>query len=81
MRKTHEQAIAASHIAIGEKIYVIADWDGRPVIDELTVTEVGVGHIWVSAFFPPKGDLGKVYARRDLGSEWFLCRKEAEQQI
>ena len=58
-------------VRIGQKIYVPIEMDGKPYVDELTITEVGSKGCFVSDFDPPKDDLGTYYPYRDLGRTWF----------
>lgn len=59
MENSREQASRVPCLAVGDKIYVAVELDGKEVIDALTVTEVGRRHVWVSSFFSARGGSGR----------------------
>ena len=65
-------------VQIGVHVYVIVHDDGETIIDELTVTEVASGGIFVSSYDPPEDDLGWYLPYADEGESWFLDKQTAE---
>lgn len=67
---------------IGDKVYTVLydDDTDTHVVDELTVTEVGINGIFVStAWFAPH-DLGDYLPYAELGEEWYLGKEDAYRE-
>ncbi len=64
---------------IGDKVYNVLydDATDTHIVDELTVTEVGIEGIFVSAFSPACGDFGDYLQYAELGDEWYFGREDA----
>lgn len=63
-------------VRIGDKLYALIDYDDMQVVEELTVTEVGVKGCFVSGIVPPRGDFGDYIEYGDIGKMFFLSRGE-----
>lgn len=65
---------------IGDKVYtVLYDYDtDEHIVEELTVTEVGINGLFVSAFLVASDDFGDYLPYSDLGDEWFFGKEDAE---
>jgi hypothetical protein len=75
---------SAYDLKIGDKIYeVIEDSElkGGVGIFQLTVTEVGQNHIWVSAYNPPRDDFDVNYPISEIGKSIFFTREEAKESL
>lgn len=81
-----ERHLFYAPVRIGQKIYVPIEMDGKPYVDELTITEVGSKGCFVSSYAPPKEDLGDYYPYCDLGRTRFTApprrgRQEQEASL
>lgn len=67
---------------IGDKVYtVLYDYvTDEHIVEELTVTEVGINGLFVSAFRVASDDFGDYLPYSDLGDEWFLGKEDAEAE-
>lgn len=67
---------------IGDKVYTVFydDEIEQHIVDELTVSEVGINGIFVSAFYFLADDFGDYLPYTDLGDEWFFKRDDAEAE-
>lgn len=67
---------------IGDKVYTVLydDVTDEHIVEELTVTEVGINGIFVSAALVAGDDYGEYLPYSDLGDEWFLGKEDAEAE-
>lgn len=67
---------------IGDKVYtVFYDVEiERHIVDELTVSEVGINGIFVSAFYFLADDFGDYLPYAELGEEWYLGKEDAYKE-
>ena len=68
---------------IGDKVYSVLkleDMD-HPIIDVLTVTEVGQRYIFCSAYNPPRDDITEEIPVERIGVDIFLSRLDAETAL
>ena len=67
---------------IGDKVYTVLydDVTDENIVEELTVTEVGINGIFVSAARVAGDDYGDYLPYYDLGDEWFLGKEDAEAE-
>lgn len=67
---------------IGDKVYTVLydDVTDEHIVEELTVTEVGINGIFVSATRVAGDDYGDYLPYSDLGDEWFLGKEDAESE-
>ena len=67
---------------IGDKVYTVLydDVTDEHIVEELTVTEVGINGIFVSAARVAGDDFGDYLPYSDLGYEWFLGKEDAEAE-
>lgn len=67
---------------IGDKVYTVLydDVTDEHIVDELTVTEVGINGIFVSAARVAGDDYGEYLHYAALGDEWFLGKEDAEAE-
>lgn len=67
---------------IGDKVYtVLYDYvTDEHIVEELTVTEVGINGLFVSAFRVASDDFGDYLPYAVLGDEWFLGKEDAEAE-
>lgn len=67
---------------IGDKVYTVLYDDGTDthVVDELTVTEVGINGIFVSTVWFAPHDLGDYLPYAELGEEWYLGKEDAYRE-
>lgn len=68
---------------IGDKVYAVLDDDEIDycIVEELTVTEVGINGIFVSTVWFAPHDLGDYLPYAELGDEWFMCMEDAYREI
>lgn len=64
---------------IGDKVYTVFydDETEQHIVDELTVIEVGINGIFVSACYFLADDFGDYLPYAELGEEWFLGKEDA----
>lgn len=64
---------------IGDKVYTVLcdDITDEHIVDELTVTEVGINGLFVSAARTAGDDFGDYLPYSELGDEWYLGREDA----
>ena len=69
--------------AVGDKLYTLLELDDEelPIIDTLTVTEVGIHRIFCSAYVPPRDDITEEIALARIGEDTFLSRLDAEMAL
>jgi hypothetical protein len=67
---------------IGDKVYTVVydDVTDEYIADELTVTEVGINGIFVSALCFAADDFGDYLTYADLGDEWYLGKEDAYRE-
>ena len=67
---------------IGDKVYTVLydDVTDEHIVEELTVTEVGINGIFVSAARVAGDDYGDYLPYSDLGDEWFFGKEDAEAE-
>ena len=67
---------------IGDKVYTVLydDVTDEHIVEELTVTEVGINCIFVSAARVAGDDYGDYLPYSDLGDEWFFGKEDAEAE-
>lgn len=67
---------------IGDKVYTVLydDDTDTHVVDELTVTEVGINGIFVSTVWFAPHDLGDYLPYSELGDEWYLSKEDAYKE-
>lgn len=67
---------------IGDKVYTVLydDVTDEHIVEELTVTEVGINGIFVSAYRVAGYDYGDYLPYSDLGDEWFFGKEDAEAE-
>ena len=67
---------------IGDKVYTVLydDVTDEHIVEELTVTEVGINGIFVSAARVAGDDYGDYLPYAALGDEWFLGKEDAEAE-
>lgn len=67
---------------IGDKVYTVLfdDVTDEHIVDELTVTEVGINGIFVSACCFSADDYGDYLPYADLGEEWYLGKEDAYRE-
>ena len=67
---------------IGDKVYAVLydDETDQHIVDELTVTEVGINGIFVSGFCFRADDFGDYLLYAELGEEWFLGKEDAYRE-
>ena len=67
---------------IGDKVYTVLydDETDQHIVDELTVTEVGINGIFVSTVWFAPHDLGDYLPYAELGDEWYLGKEDAEAE-
>lgn len=67
---------------IGDKVYNVLydDVTDQHIVDELTVTEVGINGLFVSAAWTAGDDLGDYLPYAALGDEWFLGKEDAYKE-
>jgi hypothetical protein len=67
---------------IGDKVYSVLydDETDQHIVEELTVTEVGINGIFVSAFCFAADDFGDYLPYADLGDEWYLGKEDAYRE-
>lgn len=66
---------------IGDKVYtVLYDDDSGYIVDELTVTEVGINGLFVSAAWTAGDDFGDYLPYAELGDEWYLGKEDAYRE-
>ena len=70
-----------SHKGIGSKLYAVLCDDGTWKICEVTVTEVGMKHFFISAFDPPENDMSDAIPFSEIGDTFFLSEEEAEKAL
>ena len=66
----------------GDKVYNVLydDETDQHIVDEQTVTEVGINGVFVSAAWPAGDDYGDYLPYTDLGDEWFLSNEDAYKE-
>jgi hypothetical protein len=64
---------------IGDKVYSVLydDVTDQHIVEELTVTEVGINGIFVSALCFAADDFRDYLPYADLGDEWYLGKEDA----
>lgn len=67
---------------IGDKVYTVLydDVTDEHIVEELTVTEVGINGIFVSAARVAADDFGDYLPYAALGDEWFFGKEDAEAE-
>ena len=67
---------------IGDKAYTVLydDVTDEHIVDELTVTEVGINGLFVSAARTAGDDFGDYLPFAELGEEWYLGKEDAEAE-
>ena len=67
---------------IGDKVYTVFydDETDTHFVDELTVSEVGINGIFVSAFYFLADDFGDYLPYAELGEEWYLGKEDAYKE-
>ena len=67
---------------IGDKVYNVLydDETDQHIVDEQTVTEVGINGVFVSAAWFAPDDFGDYLPYTDLGDEWFLSNEDAYKE-
>ena len=67
---------------IGDKVYTVFydEEIERHIVDELTVSEVGINGIFVSAFYFLADDFGDYLPYAELGEEWYLGKEDAYKE-
>lgn len=67
---------------IGDKVYTVLDDDEIDycIVEELTVTEVGINGIFVSTVWFAPHDLGDYLPYAKLGDEWYLGKEDAYRE-
>ena len=67
---------------IGDKVYTVLydDVTDEHIVEELTVTEVGINGIFVSAVRVAGDDYGDYLPYSDLGDELFFGKEDAEAE-
>lgn len=67
---------------IGDKVYIVLydDETDQHIVDELTVTEVGINGIFVSACCFAADDYGDYLPYAELGDEWYLRKEDAYRE-
>lgn len=67
---------------IGDKVYTVFydDETEQHIVDELTVIEVGINGIFVSACYFLADDFGDYLPYAELGEEWFLSKEDAYKE-
>ena len=67
---------------IGDKVYTILydDVTDEYIVDELTVTEVGINGLFVSAAWTAGDDYGDYLPCTELGDEWYLGKEDAYKE-
>lgn len=67
---------------IGDKVYAVLydDVTDEHIVDELTVTEVGINGIFVSAFCFAADDFGDYLPYSELGEERYLGKEDAYRE-
>ena len=69
-------------VKIGDSMYYVGEDEGRYIIEELTVAEVGVNHVFFSAFNPPEEeDYSENFPLEEIGEIFFLTREDAEDMV
>ena len=63
---------------IGDKVYKLDDYYN--IVEEQTVTEVGINGVFASAAWFAPNDFGDYLPFADLGEEWYLCKEDAEAE-
>ena len=67
---------------IGDKVYTVLydDVTDEHIVDELTVTEVGINGLFVSAAWPAGDDFGDYIPYAEIGKEWYLGKEDAYKE-
>ena len=67
---------------IGDKVYTVLydDETNQHIVDEQTVTEVGINGIFVSACYFLADDFGDYLPYAELGEEWYLGKEDAYKE-
>lgn len=67
---------------IGDKVYTVLydDIADGHIVDELTVTEVGINGLFVSAVSPVADDFGDYLPYASLGDEWYMGKEDAYKE-
>lgn len=67
---------------IGDKVYTVLDDNENEycIVEELTVTEVGINGIFVSTVWFAPHDLGDYLPYAALGDEWYLSKEDAYKE-
>ena len=67
---------------IGDKVYTVFYDDDieQHIVDELTVSEVGINGIFVSAFYFLADDFGDYLPYAELGEKWYLGKEDAYKE-
>ena len=67
---------------IGDKVYTVFydDDTEQHIVDELTVTEVGINGLFVSTVCFPPLDCYDYLPFADLGEEWYLGKEDAYRE-
>lgn len=67
---------------IGDKVYTVLydDVTDQHIVDELTVTEVGINGLFVSAMRIAEDDFGDYLPFADIGKEWYLGKEDAYKE-
>lgn len=67
---------------IGDKVYTVLydDEIEQHIVDELTVSEVGINGIFVSTFYFLADDFGDYLPYAKLGEEWYLGKEDAYRE-
>lgn len=64
---------------IGDKVYGLKH-DFLHVVDEMTVTEVGINGLFASEESAPKAAKSRYLPYDKLGDEWFMSKEDAEAE-
>ena len=67
--------------AIGDKVWVVTEFDGEYIIDENKVNEAGAKGFFVSAFNPAGDDFGDYISYEKIGDTVFFDKQGAEDRI
>ena len=67
---------------IGDKVYTVFydDETEQHIVDEQTVTEVGINGVFVSAAWFAPDDFGDYLPYAELGDEWYLGKEDAYRE-
>ena len=67
---------------IGDNVYAVLydDVTDEHIVDELTVTEVGIHGVFVSASRFPTDDFGDYLPFSELGDAWYLGKEDAYRE-